>query len=190
MHDSQTLSLKGKLLVAAPDMKDPRFAKAVIYMCDHNAEHAMGLVINKTKGALNLADMLEQIGIDGTVQVANSPVLEGGPVDIDRGFVLHTPDYTATSSLILSTSLRLTATKDILESLVIKDKAPQKAVLAIGYSGWSGGQVEREIQQNSWFIVEADEALIYDTDMDGKWNKALESLGVKPERLSPHSGQA
>ncbi len=190
MRKPETLSLKGKLLIAAPDMKDPRFANAVIYICDHNAEHAMGLVINKTKGTLNLADMFDQIGIEGSLQVANSPVLEGGPVDIDRGFVLHTPDYTATSSVFLSGSLRMTATKDILESLVLKDKAPQKAVLAVGYSGWTGGQIEEEIKQNAWFIAEGDEALIYDTDMGNKWRKALASLGIKPERLSPDSGLA
>jgi len=189
MTDTETFSLQGKLLVAAPNMGDPRFARSVIYICAHDTHHAMGLIINKTKGAVHLSDMLGQIGIEGTVRVADSPVLDGGPVDIDRGFVLHSPDYTATSSLHLSQTLRMTATKDILESLV-SNKAPKKAVLAVGYSGWTDGQLENEIKENAWIIVEADEALIYDPDMDAKWEKALASLGINPAMLSGESGQA
>ncbi len=189
MTDTETFCLQGKLLVASPAMQDPRFSRSVIYMCEHDSEHAMGLVINKPKGQTHLSDLLEQIGITGSVKVTDSPVLNGGPVDNDRGFVLHSPDYTSTSSLHLSTTLRMTATKDILESLV-SDNAPQKAVLAVGYAGWTQGQIEKEIKQNVWIVVEADEALIYDQDMDTKWTKALAAIGISPEGLSAQGGMA
>lgn len=154
----------------------------------------MGIVINKqivkSGGALQLSDMLSNIGIEGDVRVADTPVLEGGPVDIDRGFVLHSADYfKSETSLILSETLTLTSTKDVLEALV-QDEAPEKAMLAVGYSGWSAGQIERELQDNAWIVADANEAIIFDTDLDGKWVKALASLGIKPEMLSGIGGSA
>ena len=144
----------------------------------------------KAGGALSLSDMLYNIGIEGDVQVADTPVLEGGPVDIDRGFVLHSADYfKIDSSLKLSDTLSLTSTKDILEALV-ENEAPEKAMLAVGYSGWGAGQIERELQDNAWIVADADEALIFDTDLDGKWVKALASLGIRPEMLSHKGGSA
>lgn len=187
--DGDTFSLKGKILIATPDMRDPRFVKSVIYICAHDTDHAMGLIINKAKGTLVVSDLLEQIGIDGDVRVADTPVLAGGPVDIDRGFVLHSPDYLSTSSLCLTATLRLTATKDILESFV-SDNAPSRAMLAVGYAGWGGGQIERELQDNAWIVTEGTEALIFDTDMESKWTKALAQLGVTPEILSGSGGRA
>jgi len=154
----------------------------------------MGIVINKqvikSGGALQLSDMLSNIGIEGDVKVADTPVLQGGPVDIDRGFVLHTSDYFKTdTSLKLSDTLNLTSTKDILEALV-NDEAPEKAMLAVGYSGWGAGQIEEELQHNAWIVADADETLIFDTDLDGKWAKALASLGIRPEMLSRIGGSA
>ena len=181
--------LSGKFLVATPQMLDPRFARAVIYICNHDKDGAMGLVINKTKD-MPLSKMLNHIGIDGEVKVADSPVLSGGPVDTNRGFVLHSPDFkNLNNSLKLSDTLMMTSTKDVLESLVA-DHAPDKAVLAVGYAGWSDGQLERELQNNAWLVVDGDEALIFDTDMDGKWTKALSKIGVTPEMLSATGGSA
>jgi len=181
--------LSGKFLVATPQMLDPRFARAVIYVCNHDKDGAMGLVINKTKD-MPLSKMLNHIGIDGQVKVADSPVLSGGPVDTNRGFVLHSPDFkNLNNSLKLSDTLMMTSTKDVLESLVA-DHAPDKAVLAVGYAGWSDGQLERELQNNAWLVVDGDEALIFDTDMDGKWTKALSKIGVTPEMLSATGGSA
>lgn len=190
MTDSHEMKLKGRLLIATPNMGDPRFRSAVIYVCSHDSSGAMGIIINKSKGALQLSDMLENIGIEGDVQVADTPVLNGGPVDIDRGFVLHSADYFKTeTSLKLSDTLNLTSTKDILEALV-KDEAPKKAMLAVGYSGWGAGQIERELQDNAWIVADADEAIIFDADLDGKWAKALATLGIKPEMLSHSGGSA
>ncbi len=194
MTDSHDMKLTGRLLIATPNMGDPRFSAAVIYVCSHDRSGAMGIVINKQMvkagGALSLSDMLYNIGIEGVVRVADTPVLEGGPVDIDRGFVLHSSDYfKSENSLKLSDTLNLTATKDVLEALV-KDEAPDKAMLAVGYSGWGAGQIEREVQDNAWIVADADEAIIFDTDLDGKWVKALATLGIRPEMLSHSGGSA
>jgi len=194
MTDSNDMKLTNRLLIATPEMGDPRFKDAVIYICSHDRSGAMGIIINKhmvkSGGALQLSDMLSNIGIKGDVQVADTPVLEGGPVDVDRGFVLHSADYFKTeTSLMLSNTLSLTSTKDVLEALV-KDEAPEKAMLAVGYSGWGAGQIERELQDNAWIVADADEAIIFDTDLDGKWVKALASLGIKPELLSRTGGSA
>lgn len=181
--------LGGKFLVATPQMQDPRFARAVIYVCNHDKDGAMGLVVNKTKD-MPLSKMLGHIGIKGEVKVADSPVLSGGPVDTNRGFVLHSPDFqNDKNSLKLSDSLMMTSTKDVLESLVA-DNAPDKAVLAVGYAGWSKGQLETELQNNAWLVVDGDEALIFDTDMNGKWTKALAKIGVTPDMLSATGGSA
>jgi len=194
MTDSHDMKLTGRLLIATPQMGDPRFKDAVIYVCSHDRSGAMGIIINKqvikSGGALQLSDMLTNIGIEGDVKVADTPVLQGGPVDIDRGFVLHTSDYFKTdTSLKLSDTLNLTSTKDILEALV-NDEAPEKAMLAVGYSGWGAGQIEEELQHNAWIVADADETLIFDTDLDGKWAKALASLGIRPEMLSRIGGSA
>ena len=190
MSTEEITRLSGQFLIALPDMGDPRFEKAVIYICSHDSSGAMGLIINRSKGALILSEMLDQIGIDGSVSVADSPVLDGGPVDIDRGFVLHTADYfKPDSSLRLSETLALSSTKDVLEALT-SDEAPDQAILAVGYSGWGAGQLESEIQRNVWMIVPASEKMIFDTDLKSKWTRALAQIGVTPEILSAGGGSA
>lgn len=181
-------ALTGKILVATPQMGDPRFKRAVIYICNHDKGGAMGIVLNKTKN-MPLSKMLNHIGIEGDVKVADTVVLSGGPVDTNRGFVFHSPDFkNDINSIKLSDTLVMTSTKDILAALVGED-APDKAVLAIGYSGWSDGQLESELQQNAWLVVDGDEALIFDTDMESKWTRALAMIGVTPQMLS-HGGSA
>lgn len=180
----------GRLIIATPDMGDPRFRLAVIYICSHDEKGAMGIIINKPKAGLYISDLLEQIGIEGEVKVADTAVLNGGPVDIDRGFVLHSPDYFKDeSSLKLSDTLTLTSTKDVLEALVT-DKAPSKVMLAVGYAGWGAGQLEKEIAQNSWLVSEVDETLIFNDDLDSKWAKALQIMGISPQHLSRTGGRA
>ncbi len=150
----------------------------------------MGLIINKPKGDIVISDLLDQIGIEGNVSVADTEVLEGGPVDIDRGFVLHTADYyNDGTSLRLSETLALTSTKDILEALTT-EQAPDLAVLAVGYSGWGGGQIEQEIAQNAWVVAEAKESLIFEEGLDDKWSKALAVIGITPEMLAHTGGRA
>jgi putative transcriptional regulator len=192
MEENTTLQdyFGGRFLLATPAMGDPRFKDALIYICSHDRSGAMGITINKSKSGLHLSDLLDQIGVEGEIKVADTPVLNGGPVDIDRGFVLHSADYfKQESSLKLSDTLMLTSTKDILEALV-QDGAPEKAMLAIGYSGWGEGQLEREVSQNAWLIVDADEAMIFEEDLSAKRDQAFEALGISPEALSFMGGTA
>ncbi|WP_416876777.1 YqgE/AlgH family protein [Litorimonas sp.] len=182
--------MSGRFLLATPAMGDPRFKNTLIYVCSHDAHGAMGIIVNKSKGGLLISDLLEQIGVEGDVRVADTPVLNGGPVDIDRGFVLHSSDYHKDeTSLKLSDTLTLTSTKDVLEALV-SDEAPEKAMLAIGYCGWGEGQLESEIMQNGWLVVDADETMIFGEDLDTKRKKAFDALGVSPETLSFLGGTA
>ncbi len=190
MNQNGVTNLSGKFLISLPGMKDPRFHQSVIYVCNHDESGAMGLIINKPKGPLILSNMLEQVGIEGDVTVADTPVLNGGPVDIERGFVLHSADYfRQDGTLKLSDTLMLTATRDALEILVT-DEAPSQAMLAVGYSGWGAGQLENELMNNAWITVDADEDLIFDPDMDNKWERAIKILGITPDMLAHTGGRA
>lgn len=182
--------LAGQFLIAGPGMNDDRFKNTVIYMCVHDQEQAMGIIINRPKDDLSLSEMLGNLDIHGDVTHEDNIVLYGGPVEQNRGFVLHSRDYfDPETSLPLSKSLALSTSKNILKSLV-EDNAPKSAVLALGYAGWHAGQLETEIMQNGWFTAPADEALIFSTDHDNKWKQALAKLGITPELLSAEAGNA
>lgn len=171
-------------------MDDPRFRFSVIYLVSHDRSGAMGLVINKGKSGLQISDLLDQIGIPGDVKVADTAVLNGGPVDIDRGFVLHSSDYfKPETSLKCSETLSLTSTKDVLESLVSEDH-PKNAMLAVGYAGWAAGQLEDEIADNCWLVTDADDELVFSQDLEGKWATALTDMGIDPSSLSQSGGRA
>ncbi len=188
--DTKPASLRNSFLLATPAMRDSRFRFAVIYMVSHDRSGAMGIIVNKGKPGLFISDLLDQVGISGEVQVADTPVLNGGPVDIDRGFVLHSSDYfKPESSLIVSDTLSLTSTKDVLESLV-SDDHPKHAMLAVGYAGWGPGQLEKEIAENSWLVTDADESLVFSKDLDGKWATVLTEMGIDPSCLSQSGGKA
>ena len=183
-------SFQHSFLIATPDMGDPRFRFSVIYLLSHDSAGAMGLIINKGKSGLLISDLLDQIGISGDVRVADTSVLNGGPVDIDRGFVLHSSDYFSPGvSLRISKTLSLTSTKDVLKSLV-SDDHPKNAMLAVGYAGWGPGQLEKEIANNSWLVTEPDDDLLFSQDFEGKWAKALTDMGIDPSSLSQNGGRA
>ena len=187
-HDG--VSYRNSFLLATPAMGDSRFSFSVIFVVSHDRSGAMGIIINKGKTELVISDLLEQVGISGEVRVANTPVLDGGPVDIDRGFVLHSADYfKPESSLIISDTLSLTSTKDVLESLV-SDDHPKHAMLAVGYAGWGPGQLEKEIAENSWLVTEATDSLIFSDDLSNKWALALNDMGIDPSCLSQSGGEA
>ena len=191
MTKDTRLNLTHKLLVALPSMADSLFEKSVIFICHHDADGAMGLIINKPKGDVIISDILLQIGIDGDIAVADSHILDGGPVDIDRGFVLHSDDMTLKSkSAPMIDGVCLSSSKDALETLVSNDDAPSQALLAVGYSGWSGGQLEREIQANAWIIAESNSEIIFSGQHDEKWAQAIRSLGIDPNNLSAIGGTA
>lgn len=182
--------LGGKLLVATPSIGDPRFDRTVILMCDHSAEHAMGIVINKPVDGLRLPELFAQLGISHPDDAPDRAVLLGGPVDRDRGFVIHTTDYaTADSTLPVCDGLSLTATKDVLEAIA-SASPPRRSLLALGYAGWGAGQLESELAANAWLVTEPDEALIFDMANEAKWQGALDRIGVTPEHLSFMAGHA
>lgn len=183
-------SLAGKLLIAMPGMGDPRFANAVILVCMHTEEAAMGLVVNKVKPRLKLGDVLEHLHVDVPAEVAARPVLNGGPVKPDRGHVLHSNDFNAgAATQPISDEISLTSTRDVLEALG-RDDSPERYVLALGYSGWSAGQLEQEILHNAWLIVEPQRAIVFSDDHEGKWKKAIRSLGIDPSMLTGEGGRA
>ena len=183
-------SLTGQLLVAMPQMQDPRFARTVIYMCAHGEETgAMGLVINKLLGSLTMGDLLTQLEISPARGNRGQPVHFGGPVEAGRGFVLHTADYREEATMVIGGNIAVTATLEILRAIG-KGEGPRRSLLALGYAGWAPGQLDAEIQANGWLAVAADDDLVFGEDFDGKWQRALKKLGVDLTMLSTDAGHA
>ncbi|ANP45030.1 YqgE/AlgH family protein [Candidatus Viadribacter manganicus] len=183
-------TLTGKLLVAMPGIGDPRFDRTVIMMCAHDAEHAMGVVINKQKEDLTLDEVLGHLGLTVGEEAAERLVLDGGPVRPDRGYVLHSEDFEAgDATQSVAPGVRLTATRDVLEA-VASDHAPASYVLALGCAGWDAGQLEDEIRHNAWLVVDFDKAIVFDATLDDKWARAIKTLGLDPSQLSQAAGNA
>ena len=187
--------LDDQFLIAMPGMKDDRFARAVIYICAHSDEGAMGLIVNQTQQML-FPDLLVQLGILDEQEAIRLPppardfvVRNGGPVDRSRGFVLHSGDYKVESSLAVSDDICLTATVDILRA-ISSGRGPRQALMALGYSGWAAGQLESEIAENGWLTCPATPELLFDADIDHKYDKALASIGIELARLSGTAGHA
>lgn len=186
----ETSQLDGQLLIAMPGMGDPRFERSVVFLCAHSADGALGLMVNKPTRQLSFQSLLEQLDLDIGEPKRDIRVHFGGPVDNERGFVLHSSDYTAeAATLRVGDRFGMTATLDVLEDIA-RGNGPTSALLALGYSGWGPGQLEDEILQNGWLTCEADPELIFGSDDDGKWEAALASLGVDPLTLSPTAGRA
>jgi putative transcriptional regulator len=183
-------SLTGQLLVAMPQMQDPRFARSVVYLCAHSEDAgAMGLVINKTIDALTVDELCAHLNIEPPRRDSPRPVHFGGPVDPGRGFVLHSADYREEATLDIGDAFAMTATLDILRAIG-KGEGPRQSLLALGYAGWAPGQLDAEIQANGWLSVAADAGLVFDEAQDSKWQRALAKLGVSPSSLSTDSGHA
>jgi putative transcriptional regulator len=182
-------SLTGQLLIAMPNMGDPRFARTVIYLCAHSTDGAMGLVVNRLLEGLSFAELLEQLSIPRPRVRGGVRLHTGGPVEGSRGFVLHTTDYVQPSSLVVDGDLALTATVDILRAIAER-RGPRQALLALGYAGWGPGQLEAEIQANGWLNAPADEALVFGAEVDTAWERSLGKLGVTPSLLSGSAGHA
>ena len=196
-HSDDEVYLDGQLLIAMPSTGDPRFSRAVIYVCAHSSEGAMGIIINQRAPNISFAELLEQLKIVPTEDRISPPsamnamdVHLGGPVETGRGFVLHSADYfKADSTLPINDSVCLTATIDILRDIA-KGSGPTQALLALGYAGWAPGQLEDEIQSNGWLNCPANPELVFDPAVDRKYNRALDSLGVDPSHLVSDSGHA
>jgi putative transcriptional regulator len=181
--------LEGQLLVAMPGIGDPRFERTVIYMCSHSAEGAMGLIINKTLEDINLEGLLDQLDIDVEADLGEMPIYTGGPVEQVRGFVLHSTDYMQESTLKVGDGIALTATLEILRDIA-KGCGPKRSLVALGYAGWAPGQLDRELTRNGWLTAAADEALVFDADLDTKWPRAIAQLGFDVGKLSAQAGHA
>lgn len=188
---ADTEFLSGRLLIAMPGIGDPRFERSVVFLCAHDEEHAIGLAVNRPVDGLTLESLFEKIGVDRPIRrVADEAVLVGGPVERERGFVLHTDDYLCEGvSMEVGHGLALTTTKDALQALT-NDAAPRKAFLALGYAGWGPGQLEEEVRESVWLVCDADETLLFGDDHEHKWAHALEKLGISPAMLAMEGGRA
>lgn len=182
--------LSGQLLIAMPGISDPRFERTLILVCAHDNQHAMGLALNHPVEGLTVPDLLERLDIKSTIRLPPDLVRVGGPVERERGFVLHTDDYRGEFSLDVGCGVALTATREVLETMATDPDRPRLSLLALGYAGWGAGQLEHEIRENVWLTCEADEALIFDSDHKTKWARALAKLGIDPKFLSAEAGRA
>jgi putative transcriptional regulator len=181
--------LNNQFLIAMPAMDDPNFAQTVTLICEHSERGALGIVINRPL-PMTLGDVFEQLGLDAThSRVASQPVLQGGPVQTERGFVLHSPTGRWESSLPFSERMHLTTSRDILDALAA-GSGPDSAIIALGYAGWDAGQLEEEMARNAWLTVPADERLVFATPVDQRWHAAARLLGVDLFTLSSDTGHA
>ena len=181
--------LTGQLLVAMPSMTDPRFQRSVIYMCLHNEEGAMGLVINRLVESLTFDELLDQLDIGPSRAGDEIRVHFGGPVESGRGFVLHSTDYQQEATVPMDNGIGLTATVDILRDIA-QGEGPHARLLALGYAGWGPGQLDEEIQENAWLHVPADPGIVFSDQLDEKWDRAIAELGFDPSLLSSEAGRA
>jgi putative transcriptional regulator len=183
----QEMTLTGQLLVAMPSMGDDRFAQAVIYVCAHTPEAAMGIIINRPLIRPSFDDLLRQLDIEPLPPARRIRVCAGGPVEDSRGFVLHTEDWSSEGSLRVTDTMSLTASLDVLKAIA-GGGGPRSGVLALGYAGWGPGQLDEEMQRNAWLSVPADETLVFDADDSSKWRRALAKLKIDPLLLSGDAG--
>lgn len=183
-------SLSGKLLLAMPGMGDPRFYKSVILLCSHDANGAMGLVINNRVLDLKFGQLLQQLGIEPkTSAPIEMPILTGGPVETGRGFLIHTADFSLPDTITVDNHFGVSGTLDALKKIA-HGQGPKDLLFVLGYAGWGAGQLEREIQDNAWMIADFDYDLLFNTSLEDKWDRAMNRIGVNPMLLSTTAGHA
>lgn len=181
--------LTGQLLIALPQLQDSRFNHAVIFVCGHDEQGAMGLVLNKVIDTLTFDELLKQLSVKVENKAPQIPIYYGGPVEMGRGFVLHSPDFLSELSVKINDKFVLSATLDVIEAIA-KGKGPQQKILALGYAGWSPGQLEAELLANSWLQVKADPTLVFSVSRPELWKKTMDKIGIDPENLSLGAGHA
>jgi putative transcriptional regulator len=181
--------LTGQLLVATPGMADPRFVRSVIYICSHSPSGAMGLIVNRIFGDADFPMLLEQLNIKASGTPPDIPIQFGGPVEMGRGFVLHSNDYLREGTTRIDDTVAVTATTEIIQDIA-NGKGPSHALMILGYAGWSGGQLEEELKSNGWLTVQMDEEILFDKNLDSKWERALAKIGISPAMLSETQGNA
>jgi len=186
---AQSNWLTGQLLIAMPTMPDPRFSHAVIYVCSHGPNGAMGLVLNRFFGEADFRSLLQQLNIKTSTDTPDLPVYFGGPVETGRGFVLHSSDYLREGTTRIDDSISLSATVEILQAIA-DGAGPEYAIMTLGYTGWGAGQLDEEMKANGWLTAPADDALLFDGEVDTKWERALAKIGITPVMLSAEAGHA
>ena len=196
--DSAPINLTHHFLIAMPGLEDAAFARSVVYVCEHSARGALGLVINKPSD-INMKVLFDKVELPlGRADLLLSPVFQGGPVQVDRGFVLHEPIFAQSekpaesvyaSTMCIPGGLEMTTSKDVLEALSTGN-GPRRVLVSLGYSAWGEGQLESELGDNSWLTVDADLSVIFDTPVDQRYDKALQLLGLQVWMLSPQAGHA
>ena len=180
--------LNNQFLIAMPGLQDPHFFHTVTYLCQHNQEGALGIVINRPTG-MKLKDIFDQMGIKTDLEhIASTPVFAGGPVQQERGFVIHSPCQKQwDSSIATSDTIILTSSRDVLEAIA-KGEGPEHFLIALGYAGWGSGQLEKEIVENAWLNTPCGEAILFDTPISERWNAAASQLGIDINRLTTSAG--
>jgi putative transcriptional regulator len=194
--DSAPINLTNHFLIAMPGLSDELFGRSVVYMCEHSDRGALGLVINKPSDIL-LPRLFEKVDLPlGRIDLAQQPVFQGGPVQTERGFVLHDAIEAGTdgesvyaSTMTIPGGLEMTTSKDVLEAMA-SGAGPRRVFVTLGYASWGKGQLESEITENSWLTVEADPVLIFDTPVQERYDKAMALLGLQSWMLSPDAGHA
>ncbi|HEX6833764.1 MAG TPA: YqgE/AlgH family protein [Rudaea sp.] len=185
----ETSSLTDHFLIAMPNMRDPSFKRSVAFLCQHNDEGAMGLLVNRLS-EYRLGDVLAQMRIKcESAEVGDAPVLIGGPVQPERGFVLHTPHGEWESSFKISDRICVTTSRDVLAAIA-EGRGPERALITLGYAGWSAGQIETELKENSWLTVPASEAILFETPLEERWEAAAGLVGVNIANIAGYAGHA
>jgi putative transcriptional regulator len=182
--------LNNQLLVAMPTLADPNFSHSVTLVCEHNERGALGLVINRPL-EMRMSEVLEQLSLETSdAGLRDMPVLAGGPVQRDRGFVLHRPGPQGwESTMRVSDTLHVTTSRDVLAAMA-KGEGPRQAVIALGYAGWEAGQLDEELLQNAWLTVPCDESLVFELPFEQRWHAAARLLGIELSRISTQAGRA
>jgi putative transcriptional regulator len=186
---TQPRFLSGQLLLSMPGIGDPRFERAVIAMCLHDDDGALGLVTNQPLPDLSVRDLMVQLGVDPGVTPDTAMVMAGGPVEPTRGFVLHSPDYSGQSSITVGDLWALTSTIDVLRDIAA-GKGPRFWLSALGYTGWAAGQLDDEMRRHGWQTAPGAPDIIFDTPVAGQWSRAYDRLGIAVGRLSTQAGRA
>src|SRR5580698_5793619 len=181
--------LTGQLLIAMPTMPDPRFARSVIYICSHGPNGAMGLVVNRLYGEVNFRALLQQLNVKTVADAPDLPVHYGGPVESGRGFVLHSVDYQREGTMRIDDTIALSATVEVLQALA-SGSGPERTLMALGYTGWDAGQLDAEMQANGWLTAAPDDGLLFDKEVETKWERALAKIGISASMLSVEAGHA
>lgn len=194
-HDNHTpeaagefVSLRDHFLIAMPGLQDPIFSRSLTYICDHTAQGAMGIVVNQPMN-LTLGDIFEQLELQDKAQQAGRAVLAGGPVNTERGFVLHRDSGAWESTMHIAPDVNLTASRDIVHAIA-NNTGPKSSLFALGYAGWSAGQLEEEISANSWLTIPADSSIIFDIPVEDRWAAAARQLGIDIHLMSATAGHA